>query len=645
MRGESKKISNFMAGEGNAKFYFQIPVYQRPYSWTKAQCERLYDDMVSTFQENRGSHFIGSIVYQVSSKSSPKVNVYTIIDGQQRLTTLYLLFLAMRQVALDLEQQLRTGTYDEDLIEQGIIELADSESEEAEPTAMGQNQDQLQESAEEIFDRFLSNKHRAKSRSEQIRFHLIDSDQPALDKLFAGNPKEFEADSLLTKNFNFFYNKVLHEKILHFEDLVDVASNLSFISIELERNDDAQLIFESLNSTGLKLSEGDKIRNYMLMQFDETQQSQYYHDYWQKIDANCGADLDRFLKDYLSIKLGRSPSTQELYQSFKLFLISDSDKSDSDKLEPASDKLEPASYKLEPERASDFLAELVEYSKLFWSMSTCHYEVPEPLEPSLSDFKRKQLRTNIEQCLRRIKFLPSTMYNPLIMQCLMLHQHGQLSGEELLEVCHIVETFVLRRWVCHLKTNAFNRFFQNLSSINASKDEGSLVQRMGKMLLQNTGDSNRLPNDAEFETALRQNNLSLTGPSKNTIYYIFDRLECDNRESLSILDMVERGQLSIEHIMPRKLSPEWESALGSNAMSVHKTWLDRLGNLTLTAYNSKYSNSSFADKCNMTNGFNESGLKLNRDLCKFKRWDEKAMQKRTDDLVKKALKIWPLPKP
>lgn len=206
MKGESKIISNFMAGEGGAKFHFQIPVYQRPYSWSKAQCLRLYDDMVSTFQECRYSHFIGSIVYQGSSKSGTKV--YTIIDGQQRLTTLYLLFLAMRQVAVDLEQQLKNGTYDKDLLEHGIIKLENSESEDADPQAMGLNQDQLQEYAEEIFNRFLSNQYRAKGRSEQIRFHLIESDQPALDKLFAGNPKDFEADSLLTKNFNFFMAKL-----------------------------------------------------------------------------------------------------------------------------------------------------------------------------------------------------------------------------------------------------------------------------------------------------------------------------------------------------------------------------------------------------------------------------------------------------
>ena len=634
MRGESKIISNFMAGEGGAKFHFQIPVYQRPYSWTKAQCLRLYDDMVSTFQENRDSHFIGSIVYQVSSKSGTKV--YTIIDGQQRLTTLYLLFLAMRQVALDLGQQLKNGTYDEDLVAQEIIVLDDSESEAAEPTAMGLNQDQLQEYSEEIFNRFLSNKFRAKSRQEQLRFHLIESDQPALEKLFAGEPKEFEADSLLTKNFKLFYQQVLHEKNLSFDELLDLASNLSFISIELERDDDAQLIFESLNSTGLKLSEGDKIRNYMLMQFsDEKQQSLYYHDYWKKIDANCGADLDLFVQYYLSTKLGRSPSKKELYQSFKLSLASD------------GGKLEPASYKLEPEKASACLSELVEYSKLFWSMSTCHYEVTEPLEPSLSDFKRTQLQTSIEKCLKRLKFLPYAVCNPFLMQCLMLHQRGQLSGEELLEVFHIVETFVLRRWVCQLRTDGLNRFFQNLhASLNASDEGSSLVQRLGKILLQNTSETNRLPNDAEFEKSLRQNNLYLNNRSKNAIYYLFERLENgDNRESLSILDMVERNELSIEHIMPQTLSPEWESALGANAQAVHKTWLHRLGNLTLTAYNSRYSNSSFEEKCNTKNGFNESGLRLNRELCNFEHWDEKAMQKRTDDLVKKALKIWPLPKP
>lgn len=627
MRGESKIISNFMAGEGGAKFHFQIPVYQRPYSWTKAQCLRLYDDMVSTFLENRDSHFIGSIVYQVSSKSGTRA--YTIIDGQQRLTTLYLLFLAMRQVALDLEQQLRTGTYDEDLLELGIIKEEDAEAEATEPTAMGLNQDQLQEYAEEIFNRFLSNKFRAKGRSEQIRFHLIESDQPALDKLFAGEPKEFEADSLLTKNFKLFYSKLLHEKNLRFDEFLDLASNLSFISIELERDDDAQLIFESLNSTGLKLSEGDKIRNYILMQFnDEKQQSLYYHDYWKKIDANCGADLDLFVQYYLSTKLGRSPSKKELYQSFKLSLASDGGK-------------------LDPEDASARLAELVEYSKIFWSMSTCRYEVPEPLEPSLSDFKREQLQTSIEQCLKRLKFLPYAVCNPFIMQCMMLHQRGQLSGEELLEVCHIVETFVLRRWVCQLRTDGLNRFFQNLhASLNASKEDGGLVQKLGKILLQNTSETNRLPNDAEFEKALRQNNLYLNSRSKNAIYYLFERLENgDNLESVPILDRVERNQLSIEHIMPQTLSPEWESALGANALSVHKTWLHRLGNLTLTAYNSKYSNSSFEEKCSTEKGFNESGLRLNRDLCKFKRWDEKAMQKRTDDLVKKALKIWPLPKP
>ena len=592
MKGESKIISNFMAGEGGGKFHFQIPVYQRPYSWTEFQCERLYADIINTFQEHRDSHFIGSIVYQGSSKSGPRV--YTIIDGQQRLTTLYLLFLAMRQVALDLEQQLRTGTYNQELIEQGIIEVVeDAESEVSETKAMGLNQDQLQEYAEEIFNRFLSNKFRAKGRSEQIRFHLIESDQPALEKLFAGDPKEFENNSLLTKNFNFFYNKVLHEIRLHFDELMDLASNLSFISIELESDDDAQLIFESLNSTGLKLSEGDKIRNYMLMQFNETLQSLYYHDYWKKIDANCRGNLDLFVRHYLSIKLGRSPSENDLYPSFKSFLASGNNN-------------------LELERVRACLVELVEYSKLFCSMSTCLYEVPEPLEPNLSDFKRVQLQTSIEKCLKRLKFLPSASFNPFILQCLMMHQRKQLSGEELLEVCHIVETFVLRRWVCNLKTNGLNRFFQNLhASINASKEEGNLAQKLGKMLLQNTSDTNRLPNDSEFENALRQNNFYLNSRSKSAIYYLLERLENGNNlETLQIFDMVEHKQLSIEHIMPQKLSPEWKSALGANAQSVHKTWLDRLGNLTLTAYNSKYSNSSFEEKCNMEKGFNESGLRL-----------------------------------
>lgn len=166
------------------------------------------------------------------------------------------------------------------------------------------------------------------------------------------------------------------------------------------------------------------------------------------------------------------------------------------------------------------------------------------------------------------------------------------------------------------------------------------------MLLQNTSDTNRLPNDSEFENALRQNNFYLNSRSKSAIYYLLERLENGNNlETLQIFDMVEHKQLSIEHIMPQKLSPEWKNALGANFQSVYDTWLNRLGNLTLTAYNSKYSNSSFEEKCNMEKGFNESGLRLNQEICKFERWDENAMQKRTDALVEKALKIWPLPKP
>lgn len=589
MKGAENNIYKFMSGGER----YLIPCYQRPYSWTEEQCRTLFDDMLHLLAQRQhdfeANHFIGSIVCQ--QVKGPQSG-YFIIDGQQRLTTMYLFYLALYRIC-EKQSMLQAGSND---IAPSIKFKILTDSSSGMIGALG--------------------KH---------RFDLTDNDQEALDKLFAGDINEYIKDSLLTQNYQLFCQWIEAEPQLNLHDLLAVTQWLVFIEIELDPGDDAQLIFESLNSKGLELSEGDKVHNFLLMGFSQEVVKGYYRELWRPMEQNCHQELSEFIQYYLSIQYARAPSMKSLYLDFKDYVQHN-----------GLGKIE-------------VMEELLAYSKLFARINACSYELYADHDTDLAESERAELARAIELSLSGLKHLNYSVRIPFIMHCMRLHQLKEISGAELLAILKLIETFLLRRWVCNIPSQGLNRWFQALhEAIKRVDGAGDFVSKLvgllcpqGKAILPNC-----MPTDESFTQALWQRDLYSKSHNRPRMFYLFERLEnAGSREQVQIFEALEQqpDAYSIEHIMPQKLSPEWRTELGPDADTIHHTWLHRLANLTVTAYNSKYSNSSFAEKCAMEHGFASSPLRLNRDIAAFKHWGPEAMQQRAQTLIAKALTIWPYP--
>ena len=380
MKGSEAKMTGFMEG---ADKRFVIPVYQRKYDWKYDNCRQLYEDLKKIVIDGRDSHFFGSIVSSVVPNGS-KIE-YHIIDGQQRLTTISLLLLAIRnQIANG-----KVTTSEEKLDEQ-------------------------------ISQRFLISPWA--SKDDRIKLRLVKSDRDALVKLF-GDEEDFEQGSNLTINYQYFCEMVIKEEI-PVADLYAAIGKLEIISITLDQSDNAQLIFESLNSTGLALTEGDKIRNYVLMGLPAQSQTQYYDTYWAKIEKCTGNDVSGFVRDYLSIKQQVTPTISNVYKAFKSY---------AENVALPMDTL---------------LADLLHYARLFEKLLVCK-----------SGLKSKKL----DDCLYRLMRLEIVVTRPFLMEVLRLNQDDKLTVDDVLQIFLITENYLFRRNICEVPTNALNKIFLNLN--------------------------------------------------------------------------------------------------------------------------------------------------------------------------------------
>ncbi|HQO78422.1 MAG TPA: DUF262 domain-containing protein, partial [Thermodesulfobacteriota bacterium] len=380
MKGSEARLLGFM--EGADKRYI-IPVYQRKYDWKIENCNKLYEDLKKIIRNKRSSHFFGSIVSQVVPDGS-KIE-YHIIDGQQRLTTVTLLLLAMG----NLVKEGRVHTEEDDLNQQ-------------------------------ILQRFIIAPWAKKD--DKIKLNPVRGDRSALEKLF-GPAEDYERGSNLTINYQFFYDQILKEEVT-IDELYDAIGKLEIISITLDHGDDPQLIFESLNSTGLALQEGDKIRNYILMGMSPKDQEHYYDDFWTKIEKATDNDVSGFVRDYLSIKTLVTPTINNVYQAFKRYA-------------------EEAELPVE-----NLLSDLLRYARYYEKLLTCK-----------SGLNNKRL----DDCIYRLKRLEIVVTRPFFMEVLRLNQDKKLSVDEVLRIFEITENYLFRRNICEVPTNALNKIFLNLN--------------------------------------------------------------------------------------------------------------------------------------------------------------------------------------
>lgn len=557
MKGSEAKLVSYMQGSDKR---FVIPVYQRNYDWKTENCKQLYDDLIKVIRRGRKSHFFGSIV---SVHNDGEFNEYLVIDGQQRLTTISLLLLAMYN-----------------LMKNGVLTPEKGNL------------------AEKIYKTYLIDEWQ--DDDTRIKLKPVKNDRKAFGKLFA-KETEHIPDSNLTINYNYFYSRIQKEEIT-LDELYEAVTKLEIINITLNQDDNPQLIFESLNSTGVALSEGDKIRNFILMGLPTKQQNDFYEKYWNKIEICTDYDVSMFVRDYLSVKQQLIPAMSKVYFTFKTYV-------------------EENGMEIEP-----LLQELLSYAK--W------YEIL--LKGNTAD---KELNA----CIYRLNRLETTVTRPFFLEVFRLWATEKLSLSEVKEIFLYTENYLFRRTICDLPTNALNKIFLMLHReiIRYDGTDNSYLEKF-KYALNSKSDRGRFPDDGEFVKAFAVRPVYQMN-SKNKVY-ILERFEnYGTVEVQNVYKQCDDGIYSIEHIMPQHLTPAWVKELGEDYKEIYDTWIDRIANLTLTGYNSKYSNNPFTVKRDMKNGFIDSHLYMNNWIGQQDHWGLAELEARNQILMQRALTIWPLP--
>ena len=249
----------------------------------------------------------------------------------------------------------------------------------------------------------------------------------------------------------------------------------------------------------------------------------------------------------------------------------------------------------------------------------------------------------LDACISRLNRLETTVTRPFFLQVLRLQHEGKLDISQVTYIFLVTENYLFRRTVCDLPTNALNKIFLLLHReiIRYDGTDANYVEKF-KYALLSKKERARFPDDNEFAVQFTERQVYQMN-SKNKVY-ILERLEnYGTAEDKDVYSHCDDGVYSIEHIMPQHLTPEWVKALGDDYGHIHETWLHRIANLTLTAYNSKYSNSSFGEKKTMKNGFADSGIRMNAYIAKKEKWTLTEIEERNRHLMGRALEIWEAP--
>ena len=562
MKGDAQPLIKFFDGSDKR---FIIPLYQRNYDWKEDNCEQLFQDLLKMHHSNRKSHFFGSIVSSIQAGTEDRF----IIDGQQRITTVSLLLIAMVNA-----------------FKVGDIQATDGKL------------------VDKIFKRYLVDEYQEDER--KVKLKPIKKDMDAFDALLYKPKEQYLKGSNVTRNYEFFYDKIVKSG-LTMDELFETIKKLEVINIKLDEDDDPQLIFESLNSTGLDLSEADKIRNYLLMSLAPAEQDDLYTRYWNPIEESTKYDPSSFVRDYLTMKQGKIGRIDKIYFIFKEYA--------------------------ENERIgrAELLEEMHHYAKIYSQIDNANMGTEK-----------------INRKLNQVRTLDSTVAYPFYMAFFDYAEKNGLSDEEKYRVLDIVEAYWARRIICNLPSNALNKVFATLhrdvlNNMNkAVEGTNPTYTEVLIYLLLKKGRSSVFPKDDEVKEdfATRQ----VYKMPANLRMFILERMENrDSKECHDVVKQLTEKTISIEHIMPQTLSDKWKDALGEEWERIHQQYLHTMAKLTLTGYNSQYSNLAFLEKRDMEKGFNDSAFRLNNYVKSCDQWTEVEMKQRQHDLLEVFMRLWPMP--
>lgn len=548
---------------------FVIPVYQRNYDWTEAQCRQLLTDILAAgVSEKINAHFIGSIVYiHDDIYSASGIRELSIIDGQQRLTTVTLIYVAIYHLLKSLGDQQKLAR---------------------------------------IHETYLINKFAAEE--EKLKLRPTEKNDRAIKHLLSGDDGEsFDGGySRILSNFGFFRSRINEDNI---ETILNGLSKLMFVEVSLERGkDDAQRIFESLNSTGLELSQADLIRNFILMGLSRKKQNDIYIKYWQKIELNAKelktnqSRVSDFIRDYLTLKNKKIPNKSNVYAEFK-------------------ERFPSLSY--------EELEKLLEELKL---ISWNYRKFVNPEEESDLDIRR-QLQ-NIDQLEINVSY-------PFLLQVFSDFENKLINKAQLLSVTDLIQSFAWRRFILGLPTSALNKIFMRLYE---DVDSGDYVNSIARSLMKKKG-SQRFPKNAEVLAAVVEKDFYNIKPKNRT--YFLQRLENHNNKEPVQLD--GNSNITVEHIFPQSPDAKWKLELKADAyQAFSETHLHTIGNLTLSGNNGSLGNKSFIEKKQMNvngkeQGYMFSRLWLNRYLQDIDAWNLETYRERSRVLSERLLEIWRYP--
>jgi uncharacterized protein with ParB-like and HNH nuclease domain len=544
MKASETKFQHLIEG---TKQYI-VPLFQRAYSWDKKEWDVLWDvlwdDLMDLCDNTNKNHFIGSIV-TMQDKSVPEgVTKYLLIDGQQRLTTIFILLALIRDLA--------KNNGDEEL-------------------------------SNEINQVMLVNPF--KKDDDYFKLMPTQVDRNLFKKLIRQEP--LSDQSQLYNCYQFFDRKIRKESV-KIQALKEVIINrLSVVSIVLDNDDNPHLVFESLNAKGRVLTQSDLIRNYFFMRISVDKQDEIYEEYWEPMQRELGGNLTESIRHYL-MRNGTMVKKTEVYFTLK--------------------------EQIEQNDALDSLKDITVFANYYKKL----------LRPE------KETNIAINNALKRINKLEVTTAYPFLLNCYNDYCTEQISADDFAKILNIIENFIIRRFVCNRPTNQLNKIFPSL--YGQAKDENSinLADGVCKIL-----QKRNYPSDVEFRERLKNSRLYGYGDRAVKAKLILETLETayQHKEKTSF------DNLSIEHIMPQKLTDWWQNHLGENWVADHDMYLHTLGNLTLTAYNAELSNDTFPQK--QKHFIEKSHLELNSYFKDVERWTRLEIEKRSEALSDIALGVWP----
>lgn len=561
MKVNETKVDKFLATN---ETIFAIPVYQRNYDWTKSQCTQLLNDVLQAGRNAEiNAHFIGSIVHVHDDVyTTSDITELTIIDGQQRLTTITLIYVALYQLSKEIDNQ----------------------------TLMNR-----------IHKTYLVNEFA--NEAEKLKLKPTDNNKEALRYILeSNNENEFKGYSRIIENFRYFKLSI---NASNYEMVMRGLAKLIFVEVSLDRQrDNPQRIFESLNSTGLELSQADLIRNFILMGLSIPDQNRIYKSYWENIEKNAKDEtlnkskVSDFIRDYLTLKNKEIPNKGDVYFKFKTqFPITTI------------------------RNLEDVLKELKSLVKYYNKLVNPKNEID------------KDIRIQLEYIAR----LEINVAYPFLMKVYEDFSEGVIDKQIFISILSLIQSFSWRRFILGLPTNALNKIFMSLYE-KVEKD--NYLFSLQKSILQRSG-IQRFPRNEEIKNALKIKDL-YNVKSKNRVYFL-DRLEnFDNKEPVLIEG---NSDITIEHIFPQKPDVSWSLDLDKDDYrSIKEDYLNTIANLTLSGNNNRLGNKSFIFKRDLEpGGYKDSRLWLNKYLSTIEKWDKKEVEKRAGHIYKRFLKIWEIP--